>query len=151
MLGIRFCGCGCLPVRGPLCLFWREPPTKSVHVRLPTKPEEDEGRAVPERAEETNQQNRVVSRREQSIEVEGSRLLGPVDPEARLANVRGWVSVLCVFVGISLEYTLAIAHRCTESYAKVSETSLFLHLELTQVRVCLFSFLPPPVVYVVCF
>ena len=48
-----------------------------------------------------------------------------------LANVRGWVSVPCGFVGILLEYTLALAHRCTEIYAKVSQTSPFLRLELT--------------------
>ena len=33
-----------MPVRGSLCLFWRETHTKGLHARLPTRPEEDEGR-----------------------------------------------------------------------------------------------------------
>ena len=63
-------------------------------------------------AEQSSRQKRIVKRREQE--------LGPVDLEAGLAYVRGWVSVPGGFVGISFEYTLAIAHRCTESYTKVS-------------------------------
>ena len=45
-------------------------------------------------------------------------------------------------VGISLEYTLALAHRCTESHAKVSQASPFWRLELTQGRVCSLFFHP---------
>ena len=82
---------------------------------------------------------------------ESRRLLGCVDPEIGLANVRGWVSIPGDFVGISLEYTLAIACRCTESSTKMSQTSPFLHLELTQVRVCLFSFLPLSRLCMLCF
>ena len=49
-----------------------------------------------------------VKRRSQSSEGgrtagDNRRLLGPVDSEAGLANVRGWVSVPGGFVGISLE------------------------------------------------
>ena len=44
---------------------------------------------------------------------------GCEDPEARLANVRGRVSVPSDFVGISLEYTLAIAHRMQGKYHKL--------------------------------
>ena len=61
---------------------------------------------------------------------------GCVDSEAGLANVRRWVSIPGDFVGISLKYTLALAHRWTESDAEVSQTSPFLRLELTQA--CLF-------------
>ena len=93
--------------------------------------------------EETRTENRPFGRREQE--------LGLVDSEAGLANVRGWVSVPGGFVGISLEYTLALAHRCTESYAKVSQTSHFLRLELTQAHVCLFSLLPPSRLCMLCF
>ena len=56
--------------------------------------------------------------------------------------MRGWVSIPLGFVGISLEYTLALAHRCTESQAKVSQTSPFLRLEITQVRVYSLFFRP---------
>ena len=95
------------------------------------------------RREQGSRQNKAVGRREQA--------LGPVDLELGLANVRGWVSVPGGFLGISLEYTLALAHRYTESYVKVSQTSPFLRLELTQVRVCLFSFLPPSRLCMLCF
>ena len=63
--GIRFCGCGCelVPVRGFLCLFWRETHTKGLRARFPTRPEEDEGRQSP----------KEVNRREQSTEVRGRR------------------------------------------------------------------------------
>ena len=82
---------------------------------------------------------------------ESRQLRGCVVPEARLANMRGWVSIPGDFLGISLEYILALAHRRTESYVKVSQISPFLRLELTQVRVCLFVFYPSIllVVYVV--
>ena len=95
---------------------------------------------------------RSQKRRNQSTE-QGSRqkleeadgrerwLLGPADPEVRLANVREWVSFPNDFVGILLEYMRAIAHRRTECLESVTNFS-FLRLELTQVRACLFSFLP---------
>ena len=91
------------------------------------------------RAEQRRRQNREVDRTGQSAG-ENRRLLGPMDSEVELANARRWVSVPGGFVGISLEYTPAIACRYTESYAKVSETSPFLRLQLTQVRVCFFLF-----------
>ena len=112
-------GCGWVPVRGSLCLFWRETHSKGLHPRSPTRPKEDEW----------SQENREVDRTEQSTEVgesresreEGSRLIGAVcrreqelesvDSKAGLANGRWWVSVPGGFVGISLEWTLAIAHR----------------------------------------
>ena len=142
--GIHLCGCGWVPVRRFLCLFWHETHIKGLRVRLG----EDEGKQG-SKAVNRREANRAVSWREQTTEVgvkptvRERRLLGPVGPEARLANVRGWVSIPGGGVGISFEYTLVIAHRCTESYAKVSQTSPFLRLELTQVRDFLFSFLPP--------
>ena len=68
MLDIRLCGCGCVPVRGPLCLFWRETHTKGLCVRLPTKPEEDEGRKVPQTTEvsRTNQSTEKGSQQERA-------------------------------------------------------------------------------------
>ena len=63
------------------------------------------------RAVERRRQNRAVDRREQSVEVGGSRLLGCVDPEAGFSKVRGCVCVPGDFVGISLEYTLTLPHR----------------------------------------
>ena len=104
-----------VPVRGPLCLFWRETHTKGSRATFPTRPEENRWRQTTEesRREQGSRQTWVVSWREQSTFRE-RWLLGPVDPEAGLANVRGWVSVPGDFVGISLEYMLAIAHRSTE-------------------------------------
>ena len=120
MLGICFYGCG--------CLFWRKTLIKGLRVRFPPRKAKSQSRT-----EETSRQNRAVSRREQELGACGLR--------AGLANVRGWVSVLDGFVGISLEYALAIAHRCRESYTKVLQTSPFLHMELTQVHACFFVLL----------
>ena len=59
--GIRLCECGCgwVPLRGFLCLFWRENHTKGWRARFPIRPKEDEGRQGP---------NRAVGRRNQSTE-----------------------------------------------------------------------------------
>ena len=87
--------------------------------------------------EQTRAENRAVSKREQE--------LGCVVSDAGLTNVR-WVSIPGNFVEISLEYTLVIASRCTESCTKVSQTAPFL-----RVRVWLFSFLPPSRLCMLCF
>ena len=54
-------------------------------------------------------------------------------------------------MGISLEYTLTKAHRCTESSVKESQTFPFLRLEPTHARVCLFSFPPSSRLCMLCF
>ena len=70
MGGICFCGFGCgCQSEDPLCLLWRETHAKGLRVRFPTRPEEDEGRKVPERTEEKSieqgsQQKRAVKRGE---------------------------------------------------------------------------------------
>ena len=94
-------------------------------------------------AEQRSGQNRAVNRSR------GNWLLRMCGPG--LANVIEWLSISGDFVGISLEYTLMIACRCTETCIKASQTSLFLRLELTQVHVCLFSFLPPSRLSMLCF
>ena len=76
---IRLCGRGFVPVRGSLCLFWRETHAKGVRARLPTTLEEDEKRQgsrvnrTGQSTEEGSEQNRPVSSREQLSEVGGSR------------------------------------------------------------------------------
>ena len=90
------------------------------------------------RTEESNQQKKkAVSKWEegslQESAVNGSRgkltvrerrLLRPVDPVAGLANVRGWFSIPSGCVGISLEYTLVIAHRSSAYLESVTNFSL---------------------------
>ena len=136
-----------VPVRGSLC-FGTKPTQRTCARDFPRDRKRTREGKVPEsteqrRTEQNSQQNRAVGRREQKLR--------PVNSEAGLANVRRWVSVPGGFVGISLEYTLAIVHRCTQSYAKVSQTFPFLRLELTQVHVYLFSFLPPSQLCMLCF
>ena len=109
MIGdIRFCGCGWMPIRGSLCLFWYKTHTKGLRTRFPARPEENEGKPDPRAVNRS--QGKVTVRERQLLSEE----LGPVDPEARLADVRGWVSIPCGCVGILLGYMLVIAHRCTE-------------------------------------
>ena len=103
--------------------------------------------------EESSQQKRAINRSQGKVTVRKRRLpseeLRPVNLEAWSANARGWVSVPGGCVGILLGYTLTIS-RCTENHTKVSQTSPFLRLELTQVRACLFFFSSTlSVVYVV--
>ena len=50
---------------------------------------------------------------------------------ARNSGPRGWVSVPGGCVGISLGYTLAIAHRCTESYRKIDSSDADAHCRST--------------------
>ena len=92
--------------------------------------------------EQIRRRNREVGRTGQSAG-ESRRLLGCEDPEAGLANVRRWVSIPGGFVGISLEYTLTIAHRILGKCHKL----LVLGANPSP---CLFSFLPPPLGCVCC-
>ena len=141
--GHSFCGCGWAPVRWFLCLFRRKTHKKRLCARFPTRLEENKER----------QGLRAVNREELATISEkwrserGGRLseeLGLVDPEARSASARRWVSVPGSCVGISFEYTLVIATECQKS----AKTSLFLRLGLTQVHACLF-FLPLSVISVI--
>ncbi len=64
-----------MPVRESLCLFWRESHTKGLHARFPTRPEEDEGKKVPEsrkgdsqeKTEQTIRQKRTGKSAEESM------------------------------------------------------------------------------------
>ena len=137
---IRFCVCGWVPVRGFLYLLWREIHTKGLRTKFPTRPEEDEERQGPRAGNRSRRKATVRERRLLNEE------LGPVDPEAGSASARGWVRVLGSCVGI-FEYTLATDRsiECWES----DQTFPFLHLDLTQVRACLFFSSTLSVVYVV--
>ena len=114
-------------------------------------------------------QNRTVDRRKQSAEKEAISRIGQSVGESswqksRKANghrkATAWTCGPRGRVGqrqrmsryswwLCGSFARFHAHRCTESYAKVSQTSPFLHLKLTQVSDC-FSFLPPSWLYFVC-
>ena len=113
--GIRFRGFGWVPVRGSFGPFWQENHSKGLCARFPARPE-DGGRQGSQKKKAVNRIRGKVTVWERQML---SKELGPVDPEARMANVRGWVSVPGGCMGISLGYTLAIAHRCTDSYRKL--------------------------------
>ena len=116
MCGIRFCGWGWVPIRG----FWHETHTKGLHARFPKRPEEDKER----------QQLEKGGRQARSLDLWTQR-------PSRLMQKNAWW--LCenfawIHTGDSQ------MHRKPQ---KRAWTSPFLHLELTQVRACLFFFLPP--------
>ena len=138
-----------VPVRGSRCLFWRETHTKGLRARFPTRLEEDKGRKVPEKTggrteenrEKNSLQNRAVRRREQAT----SRMYEPrgwVDQHEKISQHSGWL--WGKFVRIH-------APVSSQNARKVSQTSPFLRLELTQVCICLFSFLPPSRLRMLCF
>ena len=156
MLGIRFCVWGWVPVKF-LCLFWRETHTKGLCARFPTRSEEgpmaEQKRAVNKRRQSTgegSQQERVVNRswgRTNGQRKVTARNCGPrgcVSQRERMSQHSWW---LCG--------NFARIHACDSpqmhrSFTKVSQTSPFLLLELTQVRVCLFFFSSTPsIVYIV--
>ena len=137
--------------------FWARNPHKGLarEISRETGKRQGKARSQGERREESREQNMAVRRREQWTEVEeadgqGKATATTFGPRAGLADAREWVHVPGGYVGISLEYTIAIAHRYTESYAKVSQTSLFLCLELTQVLDCLSFFIFQPLSCVCC-
>ena len=142
-VGHSFCGCGCgwVPVREFLCLFWCETHTKGLRARFPTKTEDDEERQSPKAV---NRSWGKVAIKERWLP---SEELGPMDPDTGLVSAKEWVSVPDSCVGI-FEYTL-VTDTDAQNARKVPKTSPFLHSGLTQVRACLFCFLPLSVVYVV--
>ena len=84
-----------VPVRGSICLFWREIPTKGFPARFLTRPEEDGGRKVSElkrrsqsreveKTDQSTDENRVVSRREQEL---------GLWTQGRFGQRRRWVSI----------------------------------------------------------
>ena len=98
-------------------------------------------------------QNREVDRREQSTEVGGSRE-SREQATARMYGHRCWVGqrekMSQHFWWPCRNFARIHTHDSSQNARKVSQTSPFLCLDLTQVRVCLFSFLPTlSVVYVV--
>ena len=143
MSSIHFCGYGWVPIGGFLCLSLRETDTKGLHGRFPTRPEEDDGRQGP-RAVITNRGKASVRERQLLSEEQG-----PVNSDAGLANVRGWISVPGGCAGISLGYTLVIVHRkATESVKNFSLLALG-----ANPRPCLFFFFSSThsVVYIMSF
>ena len=113
MSGIRFCGCGWVPVEGFFSLFRRETHTKGLRARSP-RPEEDDERQGP----------RAVNKSRGKVTVRERLLLNEelVLVEAELTNVRGWVSVPGGCVGISLRYT--DAQKATEKSPNFSLLAL---------------------------
>ena len=71
-------------------------------------------RKTDQSTDQGGQQKRQEQRTGQSTEVRGSRQLSEVDRNKV-------VSVPCGFVGISLEYTLALTHRSTECLESVTD------------------------------
>ena len=108
MCVIRFCGCGCQSEDSFVC-FWRETHTKGLQARSPTRPEEDEGRKVPElkRSQSTGEssQEKVAVKRWELVREETSqqkserRLLRPVDRQMPVWPTREDKSALLVTCG----------------------------------------------------
>ena len=107
-----------VPVRWSLVCFCAKPTQRSCTRDFPRDRKKTREGNVPEQG---SRQNSKVSRREQKTEVGGSRLEGPNDPEAGLANVRGWVSVPGDYFGFCSKTRL---RYLTECYKRVTNFSL---------------------------
>ena len=120
MLGIRCVGVGVgANQRIPLSVLVRNP-----YKRLAREISHETGRRRGKEGPRVKRRSQSAERgrtekwteqtnRQKSGEADGQerRLLKPVDSDAGLVNVRGWVSIPGDLVWVSLEYTLAIAHR----------------------------------------
>ena len=122
--------CMCVLVRESLCLFWRETHTKGLRARSPTRPEEDEGRKIPERqpAEgssrdqstgEVSQEKDTVSRREQKRPVDRTGLPGD-ESWAERGDQSTEVSIASGFVRV---FARVHARVSLQDAQKVSQTS----------------------------
>ena len=122
MLGIHGVGVGECQSEDPFVLAWN--PHKGLACGISHETRRRRGKEglraeqknQEKEAEQRSEENSAVGKREQELE--------PVDSMAGLTNVRGWVSILGDFVEISLEYTLALAHRCTECSESVTNFPL---------------------------
>ena len=129
MVGIRF-----VRVLGCQSENWREAHTRVLSTRSPVRPEVDEGSKVREKKwVSKREQKRSVSLIEQSKEGEGNS-----------QQKSAW---LVAFVGVSLEYTLALAHRMHKKCHGIPPLALG-----ADPSSCLFvcSFLPPSRLCVLC-
>ena len=150
-IGHSLCGCVWVPVRGSLCLFWRENHTKGLCARYPTKPEKEEGRKFSEisrqdRAVRRSGQNRPVKRTDQSTEVGGRWRLRKTFQDSGLTNARKWVCIPSGFVRVSPEYTLVLAHRMHKSVTNFS----LLAVEAKPIPWLFVLFLPPTRLCILC-
>ena len=147
MGGIHFCECGCQSEDLFVC-FGAKPTQKAGERDFPQdRKRTREGRSQREQKKPVNRrgQNRAVSRREQATARTCGRR-GRVGQHERI-SLRSWW--LCE--NFAQIHAHASSADGTENCTKVSQNSPFLRLELTQVRVCLFSFLPPSQLCMLCF
>ena len=91
--GIRFCGCGRVPFRVFLCLFWHETSQRAcARDFLRDQKKTMEGMVPVQRTEEGIQQ-KAINRGRGKATVRERQLINedlvPADPEIGLANVRG--------------------------------------------------------------
>ena len=139
MGGIRFCGCGygcqsedpfvCFSVKSTQRTWARDfhrDRKRAMEGRSQSQEKETVGRRRQNREVGIQEKSREQTSRQKSGEVDGRerRLLEPVDSDAGLANVGRWVSIPSGFVGIPLEFTLALVLRSTECQESVTDFSL---------------------------
>ena len=88
---------------------------------------------------EDSQEMRVGQRRGQSTESQKGGFWDLLTHRGRVNQREEMSALLVALWEFSLKFTLALAHRMHKKCHGIS----LLHLELTQVCVCIFSFLPP--------
>ena len=139
------------PVRESFGLFWRETHKKGQRVRSPAGPELKAGRKVSEKTERVNWQRKAEENSRLQIAVQrrrqwedGSRAEKRVNRNQKgdykdLLTYRGWVNQREKMLALLIaSENFVREHVQISSQNTVSQTSYFLRLELTQVRVCSF-------------
>ena len=117
MLGIRCMSMGECQSEGHFVYFGAQPTQRACTRDHPRdRKRTREGRSQSSQGKKQSTEESKIGQ----LAGENRRLLGCVDPDARLANVRGLDSVPRDFVEISLEYPLAIAHRMLGKESQMS-------------------------------
>ena len=146
MGSIRFCGCDWAQVRGILCR------TKVLCTRFPTRPEEDKERQGPRAVKRRERSKRQSGKGDGQRKAAAGRGAGTCGPRGRVSqrermSQRSWY--LCGdFVRVHARDSTEAQNTSKVPPPKKKQTSPFLRLGLTQVRACLFSFLPLSIIYV---
>ena len=136
-----------MPFRGSLSLFWRETHTKGLRARFPIDRKRTEGGSRQRKADNRSRQNipgesSEQGSRQKRAEARACGLRGRVGQCERMSQRSWW---LCG------NFTQIHNHTSPQIHRKLHKSVTNSSLLMLRVRVCLFSFLPPSRLCMLCF